>query len=138
MSDDDDPYSDYDEYDDDDHSQNIPDNKFYFKFDINNIDWSKWLYDALNGIIEDSPNQWTVYGNKFPYGSLPVNSWNPGTGGHKSHQYLGANYQNQPIWKTKYFIHNKLDADYIRHLESNAVHFIKQPIYYKGLFDILN
>jgi hypothetical protein len=69
---------------------------------------------------------------------FPVNSWNPNTGGKDKLQYLGSNYNKEPIWKTKYFISNLINQEYKKHLQSNAAYFIKQPNYYKGLFDILN
>jgi hypothetical protein len=129
-----------DDYDDDSH-ENLEDKyKHYFKFDPDAWDaWGKMLYDALNDIVETSPNTWIVYGNKFPVsGYVPVNSWNPNTGKDKYFQYLGSNYQGQPIWKSKYFVINPVDQIYRSHLKANAIHFLKQPHYYKGMFDILN
>ena len=140
-------HEEYDNYDDDhdyDDSQDDLENKYkhYFKFDPNAWDtWGKWLQDALNDIVEYPSNVWYI-GYKpvegFPKKSFPVNSYFSNTGKNKPFQYLGNNYQNQPIWKTKYFIHNKLATDYINHIKSHAVHFVLQPHYYKGLFDIMN
>ena len=69
---------------------------------------------------------------------FPVNSWNPNAGGKDTLQYLGSNYANEPIWKTKYWVIDPINAHYKSHIQSHAVHFISQPKYYKGLFDILN
>ena len=58
--------------------------------------------------------------------------------GDKFFIYLGSNYDEDAIWKTKYFINNKLDQIYKNHISSNAAHFVRQPVYYKGMFDNLN
>jgi hypothetical protein len=112
--------------------------KKYFKFDPDSWDfWGKWLSDALNNIVETSPNVWYI-GPGMDKGSFPVNSYFSNTDKGNSFQYLGNNYQNQPIWKTKYFILDTLSIEYRLHIRSNVIHFLKQPHYYKGLFDILN
>ena len=112
--------------------------KKYFKFDPDAWDaWGKMLYDTLNDIVEHPSNVWYI-GPSFPKKLLPVNSWNPNAGKDKFFQYLGSNYQGQPIWKKQYFIHNKLATQYMNHIKSHAVNFIHQPHYYKGMFDIMN
>jgi len=132
-----DPYNDEDdEYDDDyynyDYSDQYDPYKFYFKFDVNqNSPLSEWISKMINNI----------FGKDFDLDKMmvfPVNSWNPNTAGKNSPQYLGSNYYKEPIWKTKYWINNPINQEYKKHLESNAAYFIKQPQYYKGLFDILN
>jgi len=129
----DDNYDDYEDSQDNYGSQH----KNYFKFDPNAWDtWGKWLQDALNDIVEYSPNMWYVSG--FPFKSIPVNDYFSKSGSFKNSLYLGNNHYKESIYKTKYFIHNKLDSDYKNHLRSNAVHFLQQPNYYKGMFDILN
>ena len=128
-------------YDDDydDSQDNLESHyKHYFKFDPDAWDaWGKMLYDALNDIVEYPSNVWYI-GPSFPKKSLPVNSWNPKAGKDKTFQYLGSNYQGQPIWKKKYFVCDPINTLYKKHVERHAVHFINQPHYYKGLFDILN
>jgi hypothetical protein len=129
-----------DNYDDDyDHSQDNLESQYkkYFKFDPDAWDaWGKMLYNTLNDIVESSPNVWYVHG--FPFKSIPVNDYFSNTGSFKNSLYLGSNHYKEPIYKTKYFIHNKLDTDYKNHLRLNAVHFLQQPNYYEGMFDILN
>ena len=141
MHQDDDNYNDDHDYDD---SQDNLENKYkhYFKFDPYAWDaWGKWLQDALNDIVESSPNVWYI-GPKnidgFPSKSIPVNSYFSNTGKDKNFQYLGNNYQGIPIWKSKYFVINPIDQTYKAHLRANAIHFLQQPHYYKGMFDILN
>ena len=129
--------SDYDDYDD---SQDNLEDKYkkYFKFDPDAWDaWGKMLYDTLNDIVEHPSNVWYI-GPSFPKKLLPVSSWNPNAGKDKSFQYLGSNYQGQPIWKKQYFVHNKLATQYMNHIKAHAVNFIHQPHYYKGMFDIMN
>lgn len=129
---------DYDDYDYDDSQDNLENKyKHYFKFDPGAWDaWGKMLYDALNDIVESSPNVWYVGG--FIPKKFPVNSYFSNTGKSKNFQYLGSNYQNHPVWKAKYFIYDPIQSSYLNHLQSNAAHFMQQPAYYKGLYDILN
>jgi len=68
-----------------------------------------------------------------------VNDLIPNTaGGLNSPLYLGNNHYNEGVWKMKYFAYNPIQMAYIKHLESHAVHFVSQPSYYRGLYDILN
>ena len=132
-----------DNYDDDyDYDDAKEQYKHYFKFDPSAWDaWGKWLQDALNDIVESSPNVWYIGPKKidnFPSKSFPVNSWLSNTGKGNSFQYLGNNYQGVQIWKNKYFVLNPIQQEYKKHIQSHSVHFIQQPHYYKGLFDILN
>ena len=130
---------DYDDYDYDDSQDNLENKyKHYFKFDPEAWDaWGKMLYDALNDIVESSPNVWYIGGltpKKFP-----VNSYFSNTGkDKKAFQYLGNSYEGKEIWKKKYFVEDKINNEYFNHLKSNAVHFLKQPSYYNKMFEILN
>ena len=141
MSDIDEPYSE-DDYDDEKYYPDGGMDKKYFKFDEKAWDaWGKWLYDAMQDIVNSSPNVWytpTVIPG-FPIKKFPVNSYFSNTGkDNKSYQYLGNNYDGVAIWKKKYFIQDPIQSEYIDHLASHATHFVKQPHYYKGMFDILN
>lgn len=131
-------HEDYDNYDDyDDDSQDYPENQYkhYFKFDPEAWDaWGKWLYDAMNDIVESSPNVWYT----MPKMSFPVNSYFSNTGKDKNFQYLGSNYDGDKIWKQKYFSIDPIQQSYINHIQAHSIHFLKQPSYYKGMFDILN
>lgn len=133
------PYDEDDEYDDDQYNYDYNDQydpyKFYFKFDVGpNSSLSDWLSNLLNDI--STYNIQNVPG--FPVVSFPVNSWNSNTEKSNSFQYLGSNYYSEPVWKKKYFVKEALNTEYKNHLKSHAAHFIKQPAYYKGMFDILN
>jgi hypothetical protein len=123
-------------YDDDEYDYDHPSlSPYYFKFDVSaDSPLSKWLTDMF---IDWTPSiPLNISG--FPVFSVPVNSWNPNAGKGKTFQYLGSNYSGEPIWKSKYFIHDKLQSEYIHHLSSHAIYFIKQPSYYKSLYEILN
>ena len=131
-------------YDDDDYEDSQDDleshHKNYFKFDPDAWDaWGKMLYDTLNDIVEYPSNVWYIDAS-FPIakGSFPVNDYFSNAGSFKNSLYLGNNHYKEPVYKTKYFVHDQLDSDYKNHLRSNAVHFLQQPNYYMGLFDILN
>jgi len=134
----DDNEEDYDDYNYDD----VPKDpyKWYYKFDVGpDNPVSKWLDDLINDFIKNPSSDYNIvsipgfYEKKFP-----VNSWNPNTDKGNSFQYLGSNYQGSQIWKTKYFVVDKINNGYKLHLQSHAVHFVKQPYYYNGLHDILN
>jgi hypothetical protein len=125
-----------DNYDDgQDYDQNQSDwNKFYFKFDVTNSPLSDWVKKTIDSLFGDKFNLPEV-----PFVSFPVNDWLSNTvSGGNSLLYLGNNHYNEPIYKAKHFIENKLQNEYTNHLQQYASHFIKQPAYYKGLYDILN
>lgn len=138
--DDEEEYEDYDDYDYD--YGTLDPYKFYFKFDVAGTPLSDWITNMINNVFGnpvDKIDQSFGITNisDFPFVSLPVSSWNPNTEDNKF-QYLGSNYVKEPIWKSKYWINNPINQSYKAHIQSNATHFIKQPAYYKGLFDILN
>ena len=124
--------------------------KFYFQIDT---EWVKKYMDSLinkteykwisKDIIEDVINSLPSYNTPllrkgFSPTMLPVNSWFSSMAGDKTSLYLGNNYCNEGVWKQKHFIHNKLQSEYVNHLQSHARHFLNQPRYYKGLYEILN
>lgn len=142
MSDIDEPYNEDEDYDDEKYYPDQGMYKKYFKFDEKAWDaWGQWLYEAMQDIVESSPNVWytpTVIPG-FPIQKFPVNSYFSNTGkDNKSYQYLGNNYDGAAIWKKKYFVSDPIQSEYIDHLAHHASYFVKQPHYYKGLFDILN
>lgn len=138
---DDEPYNDYDDYDDShDYDQSQSNwQKFYFSFDVDaGGALSDWIKNIIDGIKDDNIKINNIPG--FPVVSFPVNdlfSHNTVSGG-DSLLYLGNNHNKEQIWKKKYFIHDKLGTDYVLHLQSHAGYFLRQPRYYKALFEILN
>lgn len=133
------PYDDDDGYDDDyyDHDNNQDKFKWYFTFDVDKTkSLSEWVANQLNEFLKN--DKWTVDNSTgLPIIQFPVNGWNPNTGNDIKFQYLGSNYQGQPIYKSKH-ISQKIYRQYINHITSNAKWFVSQPHYYNGLFDILN
>jgi hypothetical protein len=124
--------------------------KFYFQIDT---EWVKKYMDSLinkieykwisKDIIEDAFKNLPTYNTPllpdgFSPSSLPVNSWFSSIVGDKTSLYLGNNYWNEGIWKKKHFIQNKLQQEYISHLQNHAGYFLSQPRYYEGLYEILN
>lgn len=139
----------HDNYDDDYYNYDYGDQydpyKFYFKFDVSGTPLSDWIADMINNVfknpindIDQSFNITNIPG--FPVVSFPVNSYFPDTENESKNLflYLGNNYQNQPIWKNKYLVRDQINILYKNHIGSYPEYFIKQPTYYKGLFDILN
>lgn len=129
--------NDYDDYEDSQQNSGDP-YKYYFKFDPDAWDaWGKMLYDALDDLVDKSNNVWYVYG--WDHKKFPVKGYFPNTEkNNKDSQYLGINSYKETIFKQKYFVVDPIDMFYRKHLEQHAVHFLQQPKYYKGLFDILN
>lgn len=141
------PYDEDEEYDDDQYNNDYTSNPYqwYYKFEVGpDTPISGWLSDMLNKWIhpdsfKNLTGGWEFFNiTNFPSPKFSVNSWNPDTGKDNTYQYLGSNYQNSPIWKKKYLVHNKLHTDYVLHLQSHAGYTISQPVYYKGMFEILN
>jgi hypothetical protein len=135
-------------------NQEYPENndpyKFYFQIDT---EWVKKYMDSLlNKIeykwiskeaIEDALKNLSNYNTPLlPDGfspiALPVNSSFSSTADDKKSLYLGNNYWNEGVWKKQHFIQDKLQNEYVKHLQSNAGYFLSQPKYYKGLYEILN
>lgn len=133
---DEDETNNYDEHDYDHPSLNPY--QWFFKFDIGpDTPLSKWFSDIVNNFMGSGEDFKIMNIPGFPSKMFPVNSWNPNTGGNNL-QYLGSNYAGQPIWKKQYFVIDKIQMQYKLHIQANAKHFVSQPVYYKGLFDILN
>ena len=128
---DDDEYNYYPEY----NEYGYPDSK---KFDIDFAAWEKWLAKAIKDIVEEDENVW-VFGHKLSDNKKSNGDKIKGKKlDDKYFMYLGSNYYDESVWKTKYFICNKLEIGYKNHLSSYAAHFLRQPSYYRGMFDNLN
>jgi len=127
---DDDEYNYYPEHSGDEYSE------YTKKFNIDWAAWEQWLSKAIKEIVEEDNNVW-VFGHQLT-SENKINSVKKSTLSDKFFVYLGSNYDDDSIWKTKYFINNKLDQTYKNHISSNAAHFVRQPVYYKGMFDNLN
>jgi hypothetical protein len=129
---------DYDEHDYDSHKDEKY--KWYYKFDVGpDNPMSKWLDEIIKDFINNPVSDINIVSIPgFDSKKFPVSSWNPNADKGNSLQYLGSNYQGSPIWKKKYFAVDKINNEYKLHLQKYASHFLKQPVYYKGLFDILN
>jgi hypothetical protein len=110
--------------------------KFYFQFDTEWI--GKYIDEIVKKLSESGWDYKITNIEGFPYKSLPVNSWFSNTAGDKTSLYLGNNYWNEGVWKKKHFIQDALHNEYVKHLQSNAGYFLRQPRYYKGLYEILN
>lgn len=108
--------------------------KFYFQIDT---EWIQKYMDSLIKKLSES-YQMPVLPEGFKPISLPVNSWISSIAEENSSLYLGNNYWNEGVWKKKHFIEDKLQREYVDHLQSHAGYFLSQPKYYKGLYEILN
>ena len=135
------PYDDEDDYDENDnHKYPYNPYQWYYKFDVDsNTPLSDWINEVVKNFVDPfGKNDWKLVNIPgFENKKFPVNSWNPNTA-NKKFQYLGSNYAGEPIWKTQYFVVDKIHSEYKMHLQSHAKHFVQQPCYYNGMFDILN
>ena len=119
-------------------NEDAPDDPYKFFFQIDTEWIGKYIDQIVKKLSESGFNYEIKNIEGFPYKSLPVNSWLSNTAGDSSSLYLGNNYWNEGVWKKKHFVHDKLQSEYIKHLQSHSNHFLYQPKYYKGLYEILN
>jgi len=135
----------HNEYDDDEYKYYPDSAQFHeynehgfpkpFKFDWDS--WEIWLSQAIKDIVHEKDNVWLL-GNYKSSKEQPVSNNISKIPKNKYFEYLGNNNYDEAIWKRKYFVVDKMQQEYKNHISSHAAHFVKQPIYYKGLFDNLN
>lgn len=124
---------------------NDPDEPFKWYFEIDSEWIKKYINQLMNKLDQNLNDQIDISWN-VPIASegfspvvLPVNGYFSNTvEGSNSSLYLGNNHYNEGVWKKKHFIQDKLQSEYVLHLQSHAGHFLNQPKYYKGLYEILN
>ena len=132
----------HEDYDDDDynfypHQDNQDNNNIPFSFDWNT--WEMWLSDVLKEIIQQENIEGNTWTFTFPnYSSQKKNKKKQNPELNNNILYFGKNQYDEAIWKTKYFICNYFDIQYKNHFMAHAAHIIKQPNYYRSMFDILN
>lgn len=132
----------HNEYDDDEY-KNYPDpKKFNKEFQFDWASWELWLQQAIQDIVDDGDGVWVVggYDNKEynDESNSPVIDSETEEMIKEKLIYFGQNHYGEGIWKTKYFKHNYFENFYKNHLMAHAAHILKQPSYYRGLYDILN
>jgi len=123
----------HEDYDDDEYNYYPEYNDYGYPKDFK-IDWDawdKWLSKAMKEIVKEDKNIW-IFGNKKD-NIFKISKFED-----KYFMYLGKNKYDESVWKTKYFNINKLELQYKNHLASNASYFLRQPMYYRGMFDNLN
>jgi hypothetical protein len=134
------PYDDdyyEDNYDDSHHYDQNKSNldKFYFKFYVDSTPLSDWIKNAIEDMIKNTPPKKIDWKSV----SLPMTGFVPSyTGELNTPLYVGNNQYQEQVWKSKYFVEDRIDIEYKNHIKNHAVHFIQQPLYYKGMFEILN
>ena len=125
----------HEDYDDDEYNYYPSYNDYGYpkQFNVDFSAWETWLSKVIKDIVEED-NVW-VFGHKYTSSDKSKTDKEAKS---KYFMYLGNNTHDEGVWKKKYFVSNKLEQKYRQHLESHAVHFLRQPNYYKGLFDNLN
>jgi hypothetical protein len=127
---DDDEYNYYPEYNDYGYPKQ-------FKFDWSA--WEKWLSKTIKEITEEDNNVW-IFGHPLKPSQKSTSDNTPSKGAFSDQyfMYLGKNHYDETLWKAKYFIASSFDQQYKNYLAANAAHILRQPTYYKNLFDNLN
>ena len=120
------PYDDDFEEQEDYYKKDNAQNQYEKFFSIDPSLWAKygnWFNEIADGLFQSEPNVWIVASNNFKkaYGTY----------------YVGSNIHNSDIYKQNILI-DKLNIEYKNHIKSHAKHFLEQPNYYKGMFEILN
>jgi len=104
--------------------------KFYFKFDVDAF--SDLFKDySLDDLFEQSIKKIESYmfqAYSEPTPLVDINTF----------ILLGKNSYNEEVYKNKFFAVDALHIEYLNHLRSHAAHFLQQPQYYRGMFEILN
>ena len=125
----------HEDYDDDDYKF-FPEYKSSEPFKFDWTAWEEWLKDAIDELQSDNNGEWVVhYTTADNQQKQNQDSFDDLT---QKFIYFGQNNYDECIWKTKYFIANYFNTSYKNHFMSNAAHILKQPAYYRGLFDMLN
>lgn len=134
----------YNDYDDDEYKQYPEYNDYGYpkQFSFDWSAWELWLADAIKEIYEEN-NTWIVgsYNKEEPNKDKSKKKQQKTSNSKWSDDYfmyLGNNAFQEPIWKMKYFLIDEISQAYKKHIVANAKHFLQQPEYYKGMFDILN
>ena len=135
----------HEDYDDDEYNYYSQYNQYGYPSEYSkksNIDWAAWEQWILKTIKEMSKEDANLFvlGNELNYDSQmkKQQTIKENTLSDKFFMYLGSNYYDEAIWKTKYFLRNEINQSYKNHLTNHASHFVRQPHYYKSMFDILN
>jgi hypothetical protein len=135
------------DYDDDDY-KNYPHEdyaEFYKKFGKMSDDeiqkmWQKWIDDVLDEIIMDGN---TIYfgpakhKDKEETKKFPVSGSADGTGDEKN-LYHGMNHYGEAIWKPIYLVDWGLYNEWKNHMAAHAAYILKEPKYYRALYEIMN
>lgn len=123
----------YNDYDDDDYNYYPEYNDYGYPkdFQIDWAAWEQWLSKAIKEIVEEDNNVWVFGGNK-------KKTTKKFTASDKYFMYLGSNHYDETIWKAKYFASSEIEREYKNYLASNAAYILKQPNYYKSMFENLN
>lgn len=99
--------------------------KHYFSFDTNMGELDKIVDYILDKTLFDSSKIYDVVAN---YDAKVFDTF----------IIFGTNAYGETVFKNKHFVVDKLKTEYLNHIRTHAVHTLKQPAYYLGLFEILN
>ena len=132
----------HEDYDDDEYNYYPEYNEYGYpinskKFNVDWAAWEQWLSKAIKEIVEEDKNVW-VFGHKLFDDIKKTKKSHNQKLNDKYFMYLGSNHYDEAVWKSKYFINNHLDLMYKNHISTYPAHFLRQPSYYRGMFENLN
>lgn len=133
----------HEDYDDDEYNYYPEYNEYGYpnskKFDVDWAAWEQWLSKAIKDIVKEDDNIWVIGSNSTNNSKKSNDEYSiQNLSKNKYFMYLGKNNYEETIWKKKYFVKKQIEIFYKKHISSHSVHFLKQPHYYKSMFDILN
>jgi len=126
----------HNDYDDDEYNFYPQYNDYGYpkEFTVNWAAWEEWLSDAIKDIVNEKDNVW-VFGSNQNKKEVKKQKKQLSD---KYFMFLGSNLYDEAVWKKKYFISSKIEMQYKQHISSHPGHILRQPNYYRSMFDILN
>lgn len=111
--------------------------KHYFTFDIGS--WG-YLSELLKEMLYGPQTDDTLYKQLNNFTDAVYASWGydvplPSKDGVI---FIGKNSYGEPVYKSKHFVVDKINQQYLNHIRSHSGYFLTQPTYYKNLHEILN
>lgn len=131
----------HEDYDNDDYDYDYyPEYGYPQEFKVDWTAWEQWLSKAIKEIVEEDNNVWVFGSNKKKtIKKFTANEKvSKGALSDKYFMYLGSNHYDETMWKAKYFASSAIERQYKNYLAANASYILKQPNYYKSMFENLN
>jgi hypothetical protein len=127
----------HNEYDDDDYNYYPHENydDFFKEFgkltpEEINEKWQAWIENVLDDLLFDGAT--ISFNPKFPVSDSSKGAED------QPPLYLGMGHNGLPIWKTFWFKDWGLYNVWKSHMNQHSAYILKEPTYYKNLYEIMN